>query len=386
MDPETIVAVDSHPVAVRRRRPTLSATLDHQAHLGGPVAVSYFVVIRLETSDGAFGYGEISDAPLHQWPGLAEIRGFLERRLLGSDASRLEVLTRPERPALDRRLDETAFDLLSAGIDSALYDLRGRRLGVPAHDLVGGLVNQSIPLSWVIYIDTLEALEAEVAQRMAEGFEHFKLKVGIDPDLDVERVRLVREAAGDRAIVKLDANSAWSVEEAVTVLRRMERWHPDGVETPIPYRDVAGKAEVRRRTGVPILEHVNDVPFAVELLRHEAVDVMNVATVGAGGIWRARRILGLAEGAGIACLLGSTLELGIGTAAQLHLAAGSPALTWPSDLVGPQVYERDVIREKIEPVEGSLRVPTGPGLGVEVDPVALRELRTDALEAVGADS
>ena len=123
---------------------------------------------------------------------------------------------------------------------------------------------------------------------------------------------------------------------------------------------------ISRQVDVPILEHVSDLDYGLALIKAGAVDFFNVATTGAGGIWPARRIVTLAEAAGIGVLLGSTVEMGPGTAAQLHLAATVPNLTLPSDLVGPGLYKRDVLKSPFRYREGKLDVPRGAGLGIDV--------------------
>ena len=133
-------------------------------------------------------------------------------------------------------------------------------------------------------------------------------------------------------------------------------------------------AQVRKAVGTPILEHVSTPEYALELVRHEAVDVFNVSTVGCGGIYRAKKVIALAEATGLEVLLGSTVELGVGTAAQLALAASSARVDWPSDLIGPLMYVDDVLVEPWEWQNGRLRVPSGAGMGVTLDSQKLQSL------------
>ena len=125
---------------------------------------------------------------------------------------------------------------------------------------------------------------------------------------------------------------------------------------------------------MPILEHVSTLEYGLALLKADAVDVFNVATTGAGGLWPARQIVSLAQGADVGVLLGSTVEMGPGTLAQLHLAATVPNLTLPSDLIGPGMYTDDVLSEPLRYREGKLHVPSGAGLGGEVNRDKLRKL------------
>jgi muconate cycloisomerase len=198
--------------------------------------------------------------------------------------------------------------------------------------------------------------------------------VGVDIDLDEERLAVLRETAGKEASLKIDANAGWSVSDAPRNIRRLAKHRLAGVETPVPRENPADIAAVRKQVEVPILEHVNDAAYGLALLKADAVDVFNIATTGAGGLWPARQIVSLAEAAGIGVLLGSTVEQGPGTLAQLHLAAITPNLTLPSDLIGPGMYQHDVLRQPLHYRDGKLAIPTAPGLGGEIDRAKLIKL------------
>ena len=148
------------------------------------------------------------------------------------------------------------------------------------------------------------------------------------------------------------------------------------VSTPqdIALLDARKAINMFRKVDVPILEHVSSGEYGVALLKAEAVDYFNLATTGAGGIWPARQLVSLAEAAGVGVLIGSTVEMGPGTLAQLHLAAVTPNLTLPSDLIGPGMYKSDVLARPLAYAKGKLRIPTGPGLGGEIDRAKLKEL------------
>jgi muconate cycloisomerase len=261
-------------------------------------------------------------------------------------------------------------------LDMAMYDLLGKASGQAVHRLLGGAVRRDVEISWVAFIrDDLEAVGEEIRRKVAEGFRAFKLKVGADIELDEQRIALTRKIAGPGASIKIDANEGWSIDEAVANIRRLNRYDLAGVETPVPRENPADIAAVRRQVEVPILEHVSRLDYGFALLKAEAVDVFNVATTGAGGLWPARQIVTLAQSAGVGVLLGSTVELGPGTLAQLHLAATVPNLTLPSDLVGPGLYTHHVLAKPMRYRSGRLAVPTGPGLGADPDPDQLRRLR-----------
>src|SRR5699024_6518090 len=146
------------------------------------------------------------------------------------------------------------------------------------------------------------------------------------------------------------------------------------VEAPAREGDVDGLAEVRRRALVPVSEHVYDAPAALRLAAARAVDVLNVGLFALGGITPALRVVAIAEAAGLECLVGTTQELSIGTAAAAHLGGATGNATVPSDPVGPLLYTADVVREPVVYHRGELLPPTGPGLGLQLDPDRLREV------------
>ncbi len=353
------------PVRARRVYKTQIAVAD-------AVEESLCYILRIETTDGHWGIGEISDAP-DSYPDLDEIQVMLETVLVGQDPYRFEELgdvihagRLVKAGVLPPQYTGSRIGLIRCAVEMALLDLAGRIAKRPVHDLFGARRREAVRVSWVAFIRDAASLGPEIQERLDQGFDAFKLKVGLDIDEDVRRVALFREVAGDRPHLKIDANGAWTADEAIENLRRLERYGIAGVETPVPRDDIEGMARVRRESGIPLIEHVNDLSYALSLLRADAVDVFNIATVSSGGIAPARRVAALAAGAGVPVLLGSTVELGVGTAAQLHLAASIEGVEWPSDLVGPLLYTDDVIAEPWEWDDGWLHVPKGPGLGVSL--------------------
>jgi len=365
-----ITGLKLYPHVVQRQYGTVIA---QEGGLAGKTRPgSAFLFIEAATDAGITGWGEVSDvedAETHLGD-LAGLEEELNELMVGRSPYDVQQLHREldERP--DRQ--EEFGRCLSCALDMLMYDIQGRAAKRPIYDLLGGAVRQEVTISWVAYIrEDIELIRAEIAEKVDQGFRAFKLKVGVDIDLDEERVAAAREVGGPDVSLKVDANEGWSVGEAVANIKRLNRYGLAGVETPIARANPAEIAAVRKQVDVPILEHVQDLQYALEVLRHDAVDVFNVATTGSGGLWPARRIIAMAESAGVGVLLGSTVEMGLGTLAQLHLAATVSNLALPSDLVGPGLYRSDVLRQPLAYCQGKLAVPTGAGLGGDVDPSAL---------------
>jgi muconate cycloisomerase len=205
-----------------------------------------------------------------------------------------------------------------------------------------------------------------------QGFRAMKVKVGIDCEQDVARVRAVREAVGACIRLGIDANGAWDVEAAIEMIERLRDFDLWFVEQPVPPGDVSWLAEVRRRTGARLVadESVYTVNDANAIIRAEAADALSVYVGKSAGIDAARGIASRAASAGLQCTIGSNLEMGVGTAAMVHLALATPGITaetFPCDIIGPMFYSDELLIEPLPIRGGEARVQRGPGLGVELD-------------------
>jgi GNAT superfamily N-acetyltransferase len=133
---------------------------------------------------------------------------------------------------------------LRAPIDCALYDMMGKALGVPVYRLLGGCVRREIPVAWIIGYKTPEETAQDAIAYVGEGYRTLKLKQGFDPDTDVDRVRAVREIVGNAVNIRVDFNGAYDPEEAIGVIRRMERYELEFAEQPVVREDLKGMARV----------------------------------------------------------------------------------------------------------------------------------------------
>ncbi len=368
-----IKSLKLHPVAAERQYGTVIAQEGGKAKR--TVKKSFFYFVELTTDDRITGWGEVSDIEPDDLPRDVNDYGeTLSAFMVGRNPFEIQKLHREFREHFDIENNSMAR-YSECALDMAMYDIQGKATNRPIYDLFGGAVRQDVVISWVAYIrDELDLIRDEIRDKCKQGFRAFKLKVGVDIDLDEERLAIAREVAGKDVSFKVDANEGWSVENAPRNIRRLNKYKLAGVETPVPRDDPADIAAVRRQVDVPILEHVQNPEYALALLKADAVDVFNVATTGTGGIWPAQQVVALANAANIGVLLGSTVEMGPGTLAQLHLAATVQNLTLPSDLIGPGMYQCDVLNQPLGYENGTLRVPLGKGLGGQVDREQMKRL------------
>jgi L-alanine-DL-glutamate epimerase-like enolase superfamily enzyme len=340
---------------------------------------SPFVVLRVHTDEGLTGLGEVSCTPV--WSGedavtaTHVIRNFLEPALQGEDPRDIERLTARMRRAV------AGHPFTKSGIEIALWDILGKAAGLPVYRLLGGAVRTQVPIKMSVS-GAGPARAAELASwAMNRGLKALKVKVGIEPAGDLERVKAVRQAIGPSVRLGVDANGGWSVRAAIDTIRRMAAdSHVYFAEQPVPPVDVQWMADVRRNVPVPVMadESCYTLQDAMALTRAGAADILSVYVGKGGGIGPARKIAAVAEAAGLTCTVGSNLELGIASAAMAHLATATPGIgaeEFPCDILGPLAYEHDLLSEDLVFENGCIQAPNGPGLGVELDERMLARYR-----------
>lgn len=342
--------------------------------------ISPHVIVELETDEGLVGLGEMSDfghQPPYLAPHLDGLCAALKELLFGRDPFDFARII----GALAQRHSGVVGSLIVCGIDLALHDLQGKALGRPVSDLLGGQVRDRLRVCYPIFPmrqpEDVEQNLKRVADRLAEGQDVFRLYIGVDLDLDEAFLDGFRQRFGKQVVLKsIDASGRfrdWRI--AVQAIRRLRQYDFMLVESPCWRGDLAGMAEVRRQVDIPISEHVGSLTDALQLAQARAVDIFNISLCSLGGIYQARKVYALAEATGLACLIGTTQELSIGTAGQAHLGAAMPNLHFPADPTGPLLFLDDVVRSRVRYEHGYLIVPGGPGLGMELDHEKLREFR-----------
>lgn len=337
-------------------------------------ARSNHVVVRLHTAAGIVGLGEMSDVNWSVAPAaLAALRERLEAVLVGRDICELTALQ------MDLGREAWAHQVL-CGIDIALYDALARSLDVPLHQLFGGKVRERVPFAYPL-APCRDAADRRAnldrVERLQEaGHRALRYYFGQALDEDELFLREMRRRWGDAVeLVALDASGRFAVAEAVAAVQRFAEFAPGLYESPVRGRHDAPVEDflaVAAQSPAPIGEHITD--FAVAARLQEAVDVFNTG-LGYAGIAACRKVLAVAEVCGNAALMGSTVEMSIGTAARVHLAAATPHLAFPCYMAGPLVYDEDVVGEPVQYCEGHIVIPEGPGLGVELDGARMKKIQ-----------
>lgn len=361
-----ITRIEAIPVRVPRPRPFKSSLGTQQA--------SENAVVRVYTDSGLIGLGEASSIWDRRGRGESEtINGLLADALVGFDPTHISSI----RAHMDALLHR-AYPA-KAGVEMALYDIVGKMLDTPVYNLLGGLVRERVLLSHSLSMGDAEDI-AEQATRLAEaGYQTLKCKVGRDLQSDLQILDAIRTQV-DSITLRVDANMGWpSAKEAVRQINELAMFDIEMVEQPLHYSDMEGLSFVRANVEVPIMadESVWTPSDAMACIRANAVDVFNVYVSEAGGIGPAAQIFAIAEAARLPCIIGSMPELGIGTAAQAHLAFAMRNIGYASDVNGFVYHSDDIINETLRIEQGYLYPPSGPGLGVSLDEEKLQHYRID---------
>lgn len=369
-----ITRIESIPVRVPLK-PGMTARTAHGLH-----HTSDYVIVRVHTDQGLEGLGEATVSAL--WSGETSasakgaIDGLLAPALVGTDPTKITQARR----LMDFLIKRNPFT--KAAVEMALWDLTGKAWGRPVYELLGGGLRKTIPTKMMIGAFELDRVREMAERFLAGGARCLKVKVGLDREGDVRRVRAVRAIAGPDVPITIDANCGWDWPTARRALEDLRESRLLAVEQPIAAADPEALARLRMVCGAVIIadESVFTAADAWSVLKAHAADVISIYPGKNGGIAAAVEIAHLAEAAAAPCHLGSNLELGVGSAAMAHLAAAVPNLdcdAYPADLIGPHYHEADLLQEPFELSYAHARVPDGPGLGVAIDEDQLKRFRVD---------
>jgi L-alanine-DL-glutamate epimerase-like enolase superfamily enzyme len=341
-----------------------------------PGPVLEYNIVRIETDEGLVGVGE-AEADIGFFGETVEqvtssIEDYLGPQMVGKDPL--------DREYVIGLLDFRGNSCAQGGLDMALHDLVGKALGVPAAVLLGGSHKSRVTVAIEIAGGPPAAMAAECTRLVALGVRAFKPKIGGHPDQDAERLVAIREAVGPRISLRADANQGYTPKEAVRLCRLAQQGgvELELLEQPVPAWDIQAMAYVRQMVEVPIEadESCYSVHDAMQLVRHEAADVLNIKLGKAGGFYKAKQIAAIAEAAGLRCVLGTAFGLGLEMAAKLQLAASTMLVVDAVEFTEINLHSNLLVPPhdrlfSLPLADGTLPVPDGPGLGVTLDDSAV---------------
>ena len=301
------------------------------------------VIVILETDTGAIGYGEAP--PTKAITGeteetlLADLMGPIRKAVVGKDLNDLDRLF----AALDTCMEHHTS--AKAAVDIAVYDLLGQAEKKPVYQLFGG-TRSSIETDLTISVNDPSVMASDARAAIARGFRTLKIKVGINPSLDVERLIAVRQAVGKDIIIRADANQAWNAQQAVDLLQEIQSHaiNLELIEQPVKAADLEGLAYVTAHSPVPVVadESCFSPEDARKIYQEHLADMVNIKLMKCGGLHNALKIVQYAKEAGAQCMLGCMLEAKVSVNAAVQLACAEDCIT-KIDLDGPALCSEDPV-------------------------------------------
>lgn len=333
------------------------------------------VIVVIRTDEGVVGYGEACPVPHLSAMGQQGIVRVIEEiaapMLTGSDPRSFRRLM----GMLERAIANEPFSL--AALDTALLDVTSRSMGVSIAKLLGGPYRETVPVHASVGWAEEGSEMVEEALSLIDEYDYLKVYLGRgDLRDDLAKLTALREAVGGQTALMLDINAQWTATETLAALPTLEVLEVAAIEQPVKPQDVEGQRRVTARSTIDIvldeaIASPNDVATAARLATGT---VVNVGHSKLGGVLSAHAAAVAAYTSGLGIAVGSVAELGIATAAGLHLAAALPDLSYPSYLTGYKRYARQITEPWSVKPGGYVDVPDEPGLGIAIDEEAIKEM------------
>ena len=337
------------------------------------VTAQSYVIVQVRLANGAEGVGEAATLGGPRWSEesveaiKANIDAYLAPAVVGLRADRFE--------AAGLRMDEAAKrnNAAKAAVETALFDAVGKTLGLPASALLGGAMRDSLPVLWTLAsgdpVQEVEEAERKLSERLHRTF---KVKIGsLSPDADMDRLRHLARALEGRADLIVDANQAWDETVSARYLPILAEIGIKLVEQPVPAWNIAAMGRLRARPDTPPLladECVFDAHDMLAVANAAAADAVSLKLVKHAGLLGVKRVAAVAEAAGIGLYGGCLLESSVGAAAHLQVFSTFREMAWGCEHFGPQILTGDLVTEPLRFADFHVHLPSGPGIGVALDP------------------
>ena len=371
----TITAVDTFAVSY-----PISGFFKFFRPRDGVAAGRETVVVRVRDESGHVGWGQCVPSPSWSYETLETAKTTIDRylgpALIGRDpfdAAAIEtILQRTIAPSFS-----IGQPLCKAGIDLALFDLTGRIAGQTASQRWGREGCRSVTLSWTLNPQSLDELPELVEQAHQRGYRHFNVKVAPDPSFDLELCRQLRRLAPD-AFIWVDANGGYDEQVALEIAPKLADLEIAAFEQPLPAGRLRGFRRLKQQGALPILmdEPIISLVELAEFHQLGLLDGVAMKVSRCGGLAKARRIVEYLQQNGLRFYASGLTDPDLSLAASL-LLFGAYGLEHPAALNGPQFLSESLLTNPIEVIGDEATVPTGIGLGVDVDETALERLRFD---------
>jgi L-alanine-DL-glutamate epimerase-like enolase superfamily enzyme len=350
------------------------------------------VLIKIITADGQMGVGEAM--AMHWYLGNTQVHNYKLLQLYGKQL-------KGEDPRNLERIHKTLVSIAGRGapsaraaddaVDMALLDLLGKAWGEPVYNLLGGAHHLKIPINPNLYLGTPEQMAEQAKKCVKLGYRALKIKCGMDIEengwsletvaWDIKKLVRTLEEVPETVLIDADSNQSWgNYKRAISIVKTfgLEKYLNLGIEQPVQYMDIEGASKIARAIGLPLIldESIFSPESLLDVIRRNAADKIVIKTARVGGIYVARKMIAMAETAGIDVAIDGLPYSKIGDTAMSHLAA-TIREPYPGDLETHTWLKENPVKSGGLVVEdGYAKVPSSPGLGIELDETAIEEMRT----------
>jgi L-Ala-D/L-Glu epimerase len=331
------------------------------------------IIVIIKTNQGITGFGEC--CPFKTINGESMDSGFivgqyLAKGLLGKDPLNTE--------ACSQIMDTIIYgnSSIKSAFDIALHDIAAQHASLPLYKYLGGKKPKTIITDYTISIDEPEKMAKDALAIKSKGFQIIKVKLGGSKEKDVERIRKIRETIGIETAIRIDANQGWDLPTAIATLKELHQYQIQFCEEPIPRWSFMELPKLKQQSPIPIMadESCSDHHDAERLVKLGACDMINIKLGKSSGIFKAQKIIKLAETANIPLQIGGFLESRLEVTACAHLALTSEYVQY-FDFDTPLMFEEDPVINGISyDNKGVVTVPDLPGLGASFDETYLKKL------------
>jgi L-Ala-D/L-Glu epimerase len=339
----------------------------------GPIYNAENVIVIIYTNQGITGFGECS--PFMSINGESADTGcvvgqYFAKILKGKNP----LLIDDHITAMDRLIYGNSS--IKSAFDIALYDIAAQHAGMPLYKFLGGNKSKTITTDYTVSIGEPGKMAEDAVKIKKEGFPAIKIKLGNNGEKDVQRIKAIREAVGPQIPLRIDANQGWSVEEAITTLKALAQFDIQHCEEPIPRWAFMQLPRVRKESPIPIMsdESCGDDHDAERLIQLDACDYLNIKLGKSGGIFKALKMVKLAEAAGMHLQVGAFMESRLAMTAFAHFSLCSPLIEHYDFDTSLMFSEDPVDGGMIYKENGVIELPDTAGLGATISEDWLKKM------------
>lgn len=335
------------------------------------IVMQTIILVRVTGEGGLEGWGEVATiggaSYCAETPEAIKmnIEKYIKPLVIGRNAAHFDAISH----TINKHVVGNTF--AKAAVEAAIVELAAKARGIPVHELFGGQIHASLPVAWTLASgDTRRDIEEAKESLHAKRHNIFKLKIGMgDPKRNVAHVLKIKEAVGDEASVRVDVNQAWDETIAMYCIEALEDGAIDLIEQPLPAWNKEGMARLTSRFRVPIMadESLSSLEEAYQVAKHRAGNVFSVKPANVGGLTATKKVAAIAEAGGISLYGGTMIESSLGTAICAHLYSTIPEMKYGTELFGPLLFTDTITTNAISYEDFQLKVPSGPGYGMEMD-------------------